>query len=119
MTRPLFESGIPNAARLESLVEPVRAGTVNRCLIGEPTFRQILFCMDAGQEISEHRSPFLAIVQVLSGRLRMVVRGEDHNLESNMWLSMPPDAPHALFAETPTRFLLTMARLARNAAPSS
>lgn len=110
MAQPLFQFDSVNTARLDELVEPVASSTVSRSLLARPDFRQVLFSMDAGQEISEHRAPFLAIVQVISGRLRMTVSGESHVLEASGWLSMPPDAPHALAAEEPTRFLLTMVR---------
>lgn len=111
MAQPLFDISPVNVGCLRTLVDQVAAGTVSRSLIAQPTFRQVLFSMDAEQEISEHRSPFFAIVQVLSGRLRMEVSGQTHYLEPDSWLSMPPNAPHALRAETPTRFLLTMIRL--------
>ncbi len=111
MVQPQFRTDTVNVGRLDTLVELVSAGTVSRSLIVTPEFRQVLFAMDAGQEISEHRAPFLAIVHVLSGRLRMEVAGESHSLDAAGWLSMPPNAPHALRAETPTRFLLTMLRM--------
>lgn len=110
MAQPLFQVDTVNAARLDMLVEQVSAGIVSRSLLVGPAFRQVLFSMDAGQEISEHRSPYLAIVHVLSGRLCLEVSGQTHVLDSAGWLSMPPDAAHALRAEAPTRFLLTMIR---------
>ncbi|MFN0135893.1 MAG: cupin domain-containing protein [Phycisphaerae bacterium] len=96
--------------QLDQLLASVPAGTSSRKLIATPDFRQVLFCMDAAQEISEHRSPFLAIVQVLAGGLRIAVGGNEYRLDAGDWLSMPPDAPHALRADTPARFLLTMVR---------
>lgn len=110
MSKPLFRTDETAVAQLTALAESVESGTVSRSLIAEPSFRQILFSMDAGQEISEHRSPFLAIVHVLAGRLCMQVSGQSHVLESEGWICMPPNAPHALRADQPTRFLLTMYR---------
>ncbi len=111
MAHPLFQADAVNVSRLDTLVELVPAGIVSRVLIAEHDFRQTLFALDADQEISEHRSACLAIVQVLSGRLHMEVSGEAHDLEAGAWLSMPPNAPHALRAESPTCFLLTMLRV--------
>lgn len=96
--------------QLDQAITPVPVGTASRKLIATSDFRQVLFCMDAGQEISEHRSPFLAIVHVLAGALHITISGNEYRLELSDWLSMPPDAPHALRAETPVRFLLTMVR---------
>lgn len=110
MAQPLFDIQQVGCGDLGSLVEPIPSGTVSRTLVATPAFRQVLFSMDASQEISEHRTPLLAIVQVISGRLKMTVAGATHTLEAGGWLSMPPDVPHALKAESGVRFLLTMVR---------
>lgn len=116
MAQPLFDAEAVNAARLCELIEVVPAGTVSRALLVTPGCRQILFSMGAGQEISDHRAPFLAIVQILTGRLWLRVLERDHLLGEGDWLSMPPDAPHALRADSATRFLLTLLRVSTAAA---
>jgi quercetin dioxygenase-like cupin family protein len=89
---------------------------VSKTLVDQAGFKQVLFAMDAGQELSEHRAPYLALVQVLDGRLRMRVTGHDYVLEPASWLLMPPDAPHDVRAEQPTRFLLTLVKTVPRAA---
>lgn len=116
MAQPLFRADAVRAANLIELVECVPSGIVSRTLLSEPAFKQVLFAMDAGQELSEHRAPFVAIVQVLDGRLRMRVAGGEHVLAATSWLLMPPDAPHDLHAEQPTRFLLTLVKPATRVA---
>ena len=111
MAKPLFDATTTHHGNLAELCPVVAGAIVSKPLIDTGALKEILFAMDAGQEISEHRSPFLATVHVLTGRLRMIVSGTAHVLEANSWLSMPPDAPHALLAELPTRFLLTMVRI--------
>lgn len=110
MARPLFEVSEAHAANLLELVPCVDGGTVSKTLLNQPTFKQVVFAMDAQQELSEHRAPFLAIVQVLDGRIRMKVGGREHALTPGSWLVMPPDAPHDVYADEPTRFLLTLVR---------
>ncbi len=66
------------------------------------------FSMDAGQEISEHRAPFVTTVHILDGRLRFGVDSEEREMAPQDWLVMPPDAPHRLTALEPTRFVLTL-----------
>ncbi len=88
---------------------PIVAGaTVSRALLNTPDGRVIVFAMDAGQEMSEHRAPFMASVQVLDGRLKFGVDGKDREMRANDWLIMPPNAPHRLLAIEPTRFVLTL-----------
>ena len=115
MAQPMFESDAVRSANLLELVAIVESGTVSRTLLNQPRFKQVLFAMDAGQELSEHRAPFLALVQVLDGRLRMRVAAETHALGPGSWLLMPPDAPHDVHAEMPTRFLLTLVKDASTA----
>lgn len=110
MAQPLFTVDTARAVRLLDLVPVVESGTMSRTLLNGPAFKQVLFAMDAGQELSEHRTPFLALVQVLDGRLRMSVAGQTHVLEPADWLLMPPDSPHGVHAESPTRFLLTLVK---------
>lgn len=110
MSKPLFDADAVRAANLLELIECVESGTVSKTLLNLPKFKQVLFAMDANQELSEHRAPFVALVQVLDGRLRMRVAGQDHTLGAADWLLMPPDAPHDVRADEPTRFLLTLVK---------
>ncbi len=90
---------------------PVQSGaTVSKPLVNTEALRQILFAMDAGQSLSEHRAPYVAVVQVLDGRLRFGVDGETREMGPNDWLVMPPDTPHDLDAIEPTRLLLTLTK---------
>lgn len=116
MAQPLFGTDTVRAANLLELVSIVEAGAVSRTLLNEPAVKQVLFAMDAGQELSEHRAPFLALVQVLDGRLRVGAGGSVHTLGANDWLLLPPDAPHDVHADLPTRFLLTLVKSAASVA---
>jgi len=67
-----------------------------------------VFGIDAGEGLSEHQASRAAVVQVLSGRLRFHVDGEDLDLGPGLWLHMSPGTPHALEALEPTVMLLTL-----------
>ena len=44
---------------------PVQSGaTVSKPLVNTEALRQILFAMDAGQSLSEHRAPYVAVVHL-------------------------------------------------------
>lgn len=111
MAGPLHDIHQVNVDRLDRLVEPSPAATLSRSLLATPGFRQTLFGMDAGQELSEHTSSFLAIVQVISGILRVTVPGRELEMQRDTWLTLPPDTPHAVRAIEPARFLLTLVRV--------
>ncbi|MGC9960850.1 MAG: cupin domain-containing protein [Acidimicrobiales bacterium] len=67
-----------------------------------------VFGFDAGEGLSEHQAARAAVVQVVSGRLRFTVDGEDLELLPGSWLHMSPGTPHALEALEPTVMLLTL-----------
>jgi quercetin dioxygenase-like cupin family protein len=67
-----------------------------------------VFGFDTGEELSEHQASRAVVVEVLSGRLRFVVDGEELELSAGSWLHMAPGAPHALSALEPTVMLLTL-----------
>ncbi len=108
MAQPLFDLSKPHLTDLPATCPVVPGATVSKALLNMPEGKVIVFSMDAGQEISDHRAPFAATVQVLDGRLLFGIAGEEHTMGPHAWLSMPPDAPHRLKAIEPTRFVLTL-----------
>jgi len=69
-----------------------------------------VFGIDAGEGMTEHTASRAAIVQVLTGRLRFTVDGEELNAGPGAWIQMAPGTPHTLIAEEPTVMLLTLFR---------
>ncbi len=67
-----------------------------------------VFGFDTGEQLTEHQAARPAVVQVLSGRLRFTVDGEQLDLSTGSWLYMAPQAPHSLIADEPTVMLLTL-----------
>lgn len=67
-----------------------------------------VFGFDSGEELTEHQASRAAVVQVLSGRLRFTVDGEELDLGPRSWLQMAPGTPHSLIASEPTVMLLTL-----------
>lgn len=110
MATPLFPTDQTHQANLVELAEPVEGGILSKPLIDTGGLKQILFSMDTGQSISEHRVPFVATVHVLSGSLSFRVGGRPYQLEANDWLVMPAGEPHDLEAREPVRFLLSMVK---------
>jgi quercetin dioxygenase-like cupin family protein len=69
-----------------------------------------VFGFDAGEGLTEHQASRPAIVEVLSGRLRLTVDGEELEAALGFWLHMEAGTPHALVAVEPTIMLLTLLR---------
>ena len=69
-----------------------------------------IFAFDRGQELSEHTSPFGAIVQVLDGKAELIIGGEPVIAGAGALVLMPADVPHAVRAPERFKMLLIMLR---------
>jgi quercetin dioxygenase-like cupin family protein len=49
-----------------------------------------------------------AVVQVITGRLRFTIDGDELDAGPGFWLHMAPGTPHSLVAREPTVMLLTL-----------
>lgn len=67
-----------------------------------------LFAFDKKQELSEHTAPFDALIQVLEGKARITIGGNNHILSEGESIIMPAHIPHAVFAEEQFKMLLVM-----------
>lgn len=110
MAKALYSTEKVDHANLLELTPIVQGATVSKPLVNSDALRQVVFAMDKGQSMSEHRAPFIVVVQVLDGELEFTVDGQARRLTAHDWLVMPPDKPHDLDAVEPTRFLLTLAK---------
>jgi quercetin dioxygenase-like cupin family protein len=106
------EGGMPvsEAVDLTSLVEYGEGAVVSRTLIQATVGTVTVFAFDKGQGLSEHSTPFDALVQVLDGSAEITIGGEMVPVSAGESLLMPADIPHALHAPERYKMLLTMIR---------
>jgi quercetin dioxygenase-like cupin family protein len=98
------------ALLLQSLVSPTEHGIASRVLAKTSGGNITLFAFDAGQGLTEHTSPFDALVMVLEGSLTLTIGGTPIRATPGTIVRMPADVPHALDAPEPARMLLIMLR---------
>lgn len=98
------------ALPLESLVTSTAQGIASRILAKTPGGNVTLFAFDTGQGLTEHTSPFEALVMVLAGTLTLTIGGAPVEARRGTVVRMPADVPHALDAAEPVRMLLVMLR---------
>lgn len=106
--QPLIEPGQARKIALAAETRYAPNGIVSRTVLRTATSRVVLFGFAAGQELTEHTSPYHALVQGLSGECDFDVSGKTYRLQAGDLLSMPPNAPHALRAVTDFSMLLTL-----------
>ena len=66
-----------------------------------------LFAFDQNQELSEHTSPYTAIVQILEGSAEVVVSGKIMVASQGQILTLPANQPHSLQAISKFKMLVT------------
>ncbi|MDQ2715383.1 MAG: cupin domain-containing protein [Chloroflexota bacterium] len=81
---------------------------VSRQLIHKSTGNVTLFAFAAGQGLSEHTSPFDALVMIIDGQAEVTVSGIKHQMKTGDILLLPANNPHALQAVEPFKMVLTM-----------
>lgn len=97
-------------ARLIDLVDYQDDSVVSRQIVSAGTGNVTLFAFDRGQELSEHTTPFDAMVQLLDGEAEITIAGKALRVTAGESVIMPADEPHAVKALTRFKMLLTMIR---------
>lgn len=93
---------------LETHVEYSSGSIVSKTLFDKKSGSLTLFAFDAGQKLSEHTSPYDAIVQVLDGEACLSIGAQQVKLSSGQFVVMPAAVPHSVQANVRFKMLLTM-----------
>jgi quercetin dioxygenase-like cupin family protein len=96
--------------RMVDLVNYQDGAVVSRTLIHRSSGTITLFAFDEGQGLSEHTTPFDAVVQVVDGQAQITIAGASLVVSAGEIVLMPANQPHALHAGTRFKMLLTMMR---------
>ncbi len=96
--------------KLAELVSYQDDSVVSRQITKEEAGNVTLFAFDAGQELSEHRAPYDALVHVLDGDVEVRLAGNPYMLTAGDAIIMPADVPHGMKAVKRFKMLLTMIR---------
>ncbi|MEE8397932.1 MAG: cupin domain-containing protein [Desulfobacterales bacterium] len=83
---------------------------VSKTLLKKDTGNITLFSFDAGQGLTEHTSPFDAVVHILDGKAEITIGGDPQIVSAGQLLIMPADIPHGLQAIERFKMLLIMIR---------
>lgn len=104
--------GLPpgQKANLVSLISYQEGSVVSRTLVDERAGTVTLFAFDEGEGLSEHTTPYNALLQVLEGEALVTIAGSESRLGSGEAILLPSGKPHAVRASTRFKMLLTMVR---------
>lgn len=106
------ETTLPPAAAhsIPDLLAYAAHGIASRVLARTAGGNATLFAFEKGQALSEHTSPFDALVVVIEGAMTLTIGGQRVKAASGTVTRMPAGVPHALDADDRTRMLLVMLR---------
>src|SRR5512133_731931 len=96
------------AHRFQDLLGFAEHGIASRVLAKKGTSNVTLFAFEEGQGLTEHTSPFDALVVILEGRMTLTVGGHRVTAPPGSITRLPANVPHALDADIRTRMLLVM-----------
>lgn len=98
------------ALPLLGLVNYQEGSVVSRVVLKREKGNVTIFAFDEGQGLSEHTSPFDALVQAIEGDAEVTVAGKPIGLKAGDVVLLPAEKPHAVRATTPFKMVLTMIR---------
>lgn len=81
---------------------------VSKQLIKKPNGNVTLFGFDKGESLSEHTSPFDALVYMVDGTMEIQIGGKMFEVKGGEIILLPADIPHGLVAVEKCKMLLTM-----------
>ena len=99
-----------DVSRVEDLIAYQDGGIVSRIVLKRETGNVTLFAFDAGQELSEHTSPYEALVHVVDGEATITIAGRAFQVRGGEMIVLPATQPHAVKAVSRFKMLLTMIR---------
>lgn len=83
---------------------------VSKTLVDKKNCTITLFAFSKGQRLSEHSTPFLAIVHIVEGTAKVQIAGQPFILTEGKAIVFPPNVPHAVDAVEDFKMVLTMVK---------
>lgn len=95
---------------ITDLLDYQDGSVVSKVLIKKGTGNVTLFAFDKDQGLSEHTTPYDALVQVIDGKADIVLDGKSNITSAGEIIIMPANVPHALKAIEKFKMMLIMIR---------
>ncbi len=108
--QPRTEMSAAECFQVDELVSYQEGAVVSRTLLKRSAGTVTVFAFAEGQGLSEHTSPFDALVHVLEGHAEITIAGKQLAGAAGQCVLLPANEPHAVKATTRFKMLLTMIR---------
>ena len=97
--------------RLEDRINYQDGAVVSREILKNASGTVTLFAFDQGQGLSEHKTPFEALVYIVDGEVEIAIDGKVNSLKKGEMIHMPAKKLHTLKATKRFKMLLTMLKV--------
>jgi quercetin dioxygenase-like cupin family protein len=94
--------------KLENEISYQDGTIVSKQIIKKPNGNITLFAFDKDESLTEHTSPFEAVVYIVDGEMEIKIGGNPHTVEAGEIIVLPANIPHGLIAVKKSKMLLTM-----------
>lgn len=95
---------------LDQSVEYSNGGIVSKTVIKKETGNISVFSFDQGEGLSEHTSPFDAVIVAIDGKGEIIIGGKPFIVEAGNFIIMPQNIPHSVNAVEKFKMMLIMIR---------
>lgn len=93
---------------LKQLLQYQPGAVVSRVLLKKPGGTVTLFAFARGEGLSEHTTPFDALVIGVEGEAEIQISGHKYHVQEGETIIMPAHQPHAVQAASDFKMLLVM-----------
>ena len=95
---------------LDKIIDYQTGSVVSKTIIKRSTGTVTLFAFDKGEGLSEHTTPFDALVYLVDGEAEITISGKVNLVKKGEMIIMPANKPHALKAKESFKMMLVMVK---------
>jgi quercetin dioxygenase-like cupin family protein len=96
--------------RNSALRKPWQSGLYSKILVNREDLRVVLFVMEPGATLKEHKADGSITVHVLQGEICFNIQDQDHSVRAGQLVTLGRSIRHAVEAVVDSAFLLTISR---------
>lgn len=104
----LAKEFVAKPARLVDAIDYQEGSVVSKTIVDRKIGTVTLFAFDQNQGLSEHTSPFDALVHILEGEAEITISGKPICAKEGEMIIMPANNSHSLKATKKFKMILTM-----------
>jgi len=101
-------SELINKELLNEAINYQNGSIVSKQILKKSNGNITLFAFGIGESLTEHTSPFEAVVYMVDGEMEITIGGNPYIVKAGEILVMPANIPHGLKATVNSKMLLTM-----------